>query len=96
MIDFEIDTGAGRTILPEHIYREKLKHIPLERTEITLKTYSGEKLTVIGKFLVKLRHEEIEVEEYIYVVDGNGPTLLGRDMLSKIKLVNGLVNGISS
>ena len=32
VIDFEIDTGARRTILPAKVYREKSSHIPLERT----------------------------------------------------------------
>ena len=41
---------------------------------------------MIGKILVTLRHEETVVEEYIYIVGGNGPTFLGRDILSKIKL----------
>ena len=85
-IEFEIDTGAGRTIISENIYRDNLKHIPLVRTTITLKTYSGENLKVIGKILVTLRHEETVIEEYIYIVGGNGPTLLGWDILSKIKL----------
>ena len=87
-IEFEIDTGAGRTIISENIYRDNLKHIPLVRTAITLKTYSGENLKVIGKIkiLVTLRLEVTVVEEYIYIVGGNGPTLLGRDKLSKIML----------
>ena len=86
VIDFGIDTGVGRTILPAKVYREKSSHIPLERTEMILKTYSGEKLKVAGKVLVKITHGEKEIEHYIFVVDGNGPTLLGRDVLSKIQI----------
>ena len=66
-VELEIDTGAGRTIISENIYRDNLKHIPLVRIAITLKTYSGENLKVVGKILVTLRHEEIVVEEYIYI-----------------------------
>ena len=35
---------------------------------------------------MKITHGEKEIEHYIFVVDGNGPTLLGRDVLSKIQI----------
>ena len=41
--------------------------------------------------LIELRHKDNVVEDYIYVVDGNGPTLLGRDVIEiKIGSVNRL------
>ena len=90
-IEFEIDTGAGRTIISENIYRDNLKHIPLVWTAITLKTYSGENLKVIGKILVTLRHEETVVEEYIYRWWKWSHTLRpGHIIKDKVRLVNGI------
>ena len=85
-INFEIDTGAGRSILSEKTYRHSLSHIPLEKANIILKTYSGEKLVVLGKILVRIDYNGNQLNEHLYVVKGNGPTLLGRDLLTKIKL----------
>ena len=83
-IEFEIDTGSGKTIISENVYRQNLNEFPLERTDIVLKTYSGENLKV-RKLFVEIEHEQKSVEEFVYVIQGNGPTLLGRDVLSKHK-----------
>ena len=53
---------------------------------MTLKTYSGEILKVLGTLLVKIKYNKQVVHGYVYVVLGDGPPLLGRDILSKIRL----------
>ena len=85
-IEFEIDTGSGKTIVPESVYKERFAGVNLQRTKLMLKTYSGECLNVLGKFVATLEHENHVVVAELYVVKGNGPALLGRDILSKIKL----------
>ena len=56
-------------------------------TNVILKTYSGEKLDNIGKLPVVIEHNsEVHNQLFIYVVKGTGSTLLGRDLLTKIKL----------
>ena len=85
-IEFEIDTGSGKTIFSEKVYREKLNEIPLEKSNLTLRTYLGEKLPVLGKLRVKIEYNKQNVTEYVHVVQGHGPTLLGRDILSRIDL----------
>ena len=52
-------------------------------TNIKVKTYSNEPLYVLGKLKVKVN---VKFTLYIYVIDGNGPSLLGRDWLNVIKL----------
>ena len=85
-IEFEIDTGARKSIVSELVYREKLTNIPLEKTPIALKTYSGEELKVLGKILVNIEYQQQSIETYIYVIRGNGPVLLGRDILAKLRI----------
>ena len=82
-IEFEIDTGSGKTIVPESVYKERFAGVNLQRTKLMLKTYSGECLNVLGKFFATFEHENHVVEAELYVVKGNGPALLGRDILSK-------------
>ena len=85
-IEFEIDTGSGKTIVPESVCKERFAGVNLQRAKLMLKTYSGECLNVLGKFVATFEHENHVVEAEFYVVKGNGPALLGRDILSKIKL----------
>lgn len=35
---------------------------------------------------MKIEHGTKETEEYVYVIQGMGPTLLGRDIISKLQL----------
>ena len=85
-LEFEIDTGARRSILSEKVYLDNLSQVSLEKADLTLKTYSGEKLDVLGKVFVKIEYNGHILDVYMYVVKGNGPTLLGRDVLTKLKL----------
>ena len=50
---------------------------------MTLKTYSGEILKVLGTLLVKIKYNKQVVHGNVYVVLEDGPPLLGRDILSK-------------
>ena len=86
-IEFEIDTGASLTIISEELFNESFKNTGLHSSNIILKTYSGEKLNVMGKFPVPENKHNGEVYNHsIYVVKGSGSAFLGRDMLTKIKL----------
>ena len=75
----EIDTGAAVSIIPESLYSAKFVHFPLVKSKVVLKTYSNERLQVLG---------EVQLSVYLQgqnaiVVKGNNPTLLGRDWPSK-------------
>ena len=50
-----------------------------------LRTYTGEQLKVLGCIKVQAEYEGQKEPVSILVVAGNGPTLLGRDMLAKFK-----------
>ena len=84
-MEFEIDTGSGKTVISESLYREKFNHVELEPTKIVLKTYSKEILKIMGKLMVNITHEGRMVDAVLYVIAGNGPTLLGRDILLALK-----------
>ena len=85
-LEFEIDTGSGKTIMSEYIYSMSFQDIPFTSTFIELKTYSGNILHILGKLTVIIRHNDQVIDANIFVVAGRGPTLLGRDILSKLKL----------
>ena len=53
---------------------------------IQLKTYTNEKLSVLGQLDVTVRYGDQVQKLIITVVDGDGPSLLGRDWLKQLRL----------
>ena len=74
----EVDTGATKTVMSEHTWRS-LGKPKLNSCDFILKTYSGEILKVKGIATVK-------VSLPVVILEGNGPSLFGRDWLSHIRL----------
>ena len=93
---FEIDTGSSITIVSEKDFNRShlVETTSLERTNTIIKTYSGEKLSVLGRFNAKIEHNEGVYNNFIYVVKGNGSSLLGRDFLRQCKIDWASVNKI--
>lgn len=58
----------------------------LRDTPIKLKTYTGEKITVIGVADVQVEYQGQKRSLPLLVVEGTGPSLLGRGWLKEIKL----------
>ena len=52
-----------------------------------VKSYTGEKVPMFGMLKVKVCHQQNEIENLnLYVFNGKGPNLLGRNWLNVIKL----------
>ena len=52
-LQIEIDSGAGRSAIPERVYREKFSHCKLNDTNIRLIMYSGDIIIPQGKIEVE-------------------------------------------
>ncbi|XP_014675604.1 PREDICTED: uncharacterized protein LOC106815629 [Priapulus caudatus] len=86
-VAMEIDTGAAATLISERTYRELLAEwVQLNPTACTLRTYTGEPLAIAGTCVVQVEYNGQRHELPLLVVQGNGPSLLGRDWLCEIKL----------
>jgi hypothetical protein len=70
----------------EAVYKEKLHHLTLQPTKMTLKTYTGEIVPVRGSVIVTVELNKQKVKISLYIVKGNHPALLGHTWLEKIKL----------
>ena len=82
----EIDTGASKTILNEATYgrlRDALG--PLQTTKAALRTYTGERIPVLGAVMVPVEYEGKKKNLNALIIAGNGPNLLGRDWLEQIR-----------
>ena len=84
----EVDTGASRSIISEATYQKLwYKNQPIiERSSVHIQTYTGEELDICGKIQVQLVHNGQQASVTLLVVKGDGPSLIGRDWLSKLRL----------
>lgn len=83
----QVDTGAVLSLICEATYHSlsSLRTAPdLRPVRVQLQTYSGEELKVCGKVTVQVIYEQQCFSLDLFVVEGNGTSLLGRDWLEKI------------
>ena len=73
----ELDTGAAITVISEAKCQELFPGAMFRKSDLLLKTYTGEPLPVIGELNVQVRYEEQENDLALTVVAGDGPSLLG-------------------
>ena len=85
-VKMEVDTGSAVSIISETAYNKLFQHLPLKPTHFYLKTYSGERLTLLGEFQVRVTYQTREVHLPLVVAKGDKPVLLGRNWLDKLKL----------
>ena len=82
----ELDTGAGVSIISQETYNRHFKETPLEFCDTRLHTCTGHPVQVSGQFLVQLKYQNQNVAVPLLVVKGSGPSLFGRNWLSRLKL----------
>ena len=88
-LTMEIDTGAAVSLISESTYTQLWPdggNPELHQAPISLRTYTGEELALLGKTTITVTQGGKQAELELFVVKGRGPSLLGRDWLSKIRL----------
>ena len=98
-LQFEVDTGASASVISEQSYCKLWKDNPhkLMKTHVKLQTYIGEKIMILGTIKVTVEYKTQRETLGLLVVDGYGPSLIGRDWLAKICLnLTGMLHKISS
>ena len=85
-VTIEIDTDAAVSIMSS---QQKVKLFPearLQPSNVKLRTYTKEPIPVLGVMPVQVICGEQKKNLSLVVVQDNGPTLLGRDWLSHLRL----------
>lgn len=82
----ELDTGAAVTVIPEEIWQKDLGSVPLQKSNVTLKSYSGHLIPVSRETAVYVKYGSQELDLPTIVTERKGVPLMGRDWLSKIYL----------
>ena len=85
-VEFSTDTGADVTVVPEHVYQQVAGRVSLQATSHKL-CGPAHALSVIGKFIAKLKKGKRETEETVYVVRSLRHPLLGRPAIESLELL---------
>ncbi|XP_048239798.1 uncharacterized protein LOC125373034 [Haliotis rufescens] len=88
-LKMELDTGSALSIISTKEYKSRFSDLNLNKTDVVLKTYTGQPVKPEGELgeldvIVEYQGQREDLE--LYVVDGPGPSLLGRSWLRKIQL----------
>ena len=82
----ELDTGAAVSVMSSAAKDKLFPNLKPKTTSVILTTYTGEKISVLGKLIVDVKYGKQHKQLPLYVVDGNGPSLMGRNWLPEINL----------
>ena len=85
-VQFQLDTGAGVSIMNYSDFKCKLPDCNHSRSNVALKSYSGDRINVKGETDVQIKLDDQVHTLPLVVVDGTGPPLLGRTWLNTIRL----------
>ena len=88
-IPMEVDTGAALSIISDDTYRSvwASDDAPLLKPcTACLKTYTDDIIPVKGALDVQVTHRDTSKQLSLIVVEGSGPSLMGRDWLRHIRL----------
>ena len=82
----ELDTRAAVTIVSKRKYNNLFPSLSTQKSDVLLKTYTGEPLPVIRDVSVHVQYKKQAQDLVLTVVAGNGPCLLGRNWLQHLTL----------
>ena len=88
-INMEVDTGAAVTIIGRNTFKQHYKaqqEPKLRKTSDLLRTYTGQQTHVEGVADVSVETNGQTKTLQLMVVPGDGPSLLGRNLLHEVKL----------
>ena len=81
----ELDTGAAMSIIFASTQQSLFPGVTLRPSDVILRTYTSEVVSVKGELDVQVQYEQQSCQLSLLVVHGSGPSLIGRDWMSKIK-----------
>ena len=86
-VTMELDTGATMTLMSEDTFRILWPGRSLDKCKVRLCSYSKQPIPVMGKCNVNITYKDQQsVNLPLIIVKGPGPSLLGRNWLSQIRL----------
>ena len=85
-MNMEVDTGASHILMSETLSQQLWPGRSFLPSPIRLRSYSKQPIVVQGCCNINIQYQSQTGVMPLLIVEGSGPTLLGRDWLSQIKL----------
>ena len=87
-LKMEVDTGAAISLISKCTctYERLFPNLEIVKPSVWLKTYTREAMKLIGEITAEVKYGEQRHTLSLIIVDGNGPSLLGRDWLQSFTL----------
>ena len=85
-LDMEVDTGASFSVISEATRQRMFSNETLHPSDLVLKTYTDESMEVRGTLNMRVKYRDQKEKLVLVVVEGDGPSLLGRNWLKYIRL----------
>lgn len=85
-INMELDTGAAVSVISEENYLRLFPNASLKCSNVVLRTYTGEVLKPLGIVDVNVEYKNQCCKLPLHVIRDQGPSLIGRDWLHRIRL----------
>ena len=82
----EVVTGVAISIMLQSTLQNYFPGVPLTESNVRLKTYTDNPVEVTGEVEVLISYRAQNARVTLVIVSGNGPTLLGRNWMSHIRL----------
>ena len=82
----KLGTGAGASVISEETYKKLLIGTPLMPSNTRLRAFRGHPLNVQGQLMAQLKYQDQSADVLLLVVEGSGPSLFGKDWLSRVRL----------
>ena len=76
LCELEVDTAADYSIMSKSMYMQKFSNLPLRSSQVRLKTYTGESLTVCGEMQCDIMHKGHKYALPILVADYNNNKII--------------------
>lgn len=88
MLSAQVDTGSGLTVISEKTFKELfMKNIKLQKSNIKVNGYTGEKIEVLGYISTNISFNEKKCKNFkVHVIKHGGPNLLGRDFMNAFEV----------
>ncbi|XP_038590459.1 uncharacterized protein K02A2.6-like [Micropterus salmoides] len=87
-MQFERDSGCGVTVMNHSVFKQlrQEEEPALQPCRVRLRTYTGQRIKVLGAAMVKVQHKNSEKMLPVVVVEGTGPSLVGRNWIRRLGL----------
>ena len=85
-VTMEVDTGAAVSVMSCQQQQKLFPQAQLHPSQVVLRTYTAEKVAVVGILPVHVAYEGQEHDLPLVIVQGKGPALFEREWLAKIRL----------